>query len=82
MNCPNCGSENVSVQVITDMELKNKHHGIIWWICVGWWWVPVKWLFLTIPALLAKIFIPKRQKIKQTERTICVCQACGNRWDA
>ena len=82
MTCPNCGSENVNVQIITDIELKNKHHGIIWWIFVGLWWVPLKWLFLTIPALLAKIFIPKRQKIKQTERTICVCQTCGNRWDA
>ena len=82
MTCPNCGSQNVSVQVVTDMELKNKHHGIIWWIFVGLWWVPLKWLVLTIPALLAKIFIPKRQKIKQTERTICVCQTCGHRWNA
>lgn len=82
MICPKCKSENANVQVVTDTKLVNKHHGFFWWLCVGWWWVPVKWLLFTIPALLAKIFIPKRQKAKQTQRTVYVCQNCGYRWNA
>ena len=82
MTCPKCGSSNVNVQMVTDTQLKNKHHGIIWWLLIGWWWVPIKWFFLTIPALLVKIFIPKRQRIKQIHRAVCVCQQCGHTWDA
>lgn len=26
MKCPTCGSENVNVQVINEIEIKNKHH--------------------------------------------------------
>ena len=81
MICPKCKSESVNVQVVADVELKNKHHGILWWLFIGWYWVPFKWLVLTLPALLAKIFIPKRQKIKQTEHKVCVCQSCGYQWE-
>lgn len=82
MTCPKCGNGAVTVQVVNETHLKNKHHGAIWWICVGWWWIPIKWLCLTIPALLAKIFIPKRQKAKNIQKTMCVCQNCGNTWQA
>lgn len=82
MTCPKCKSTNVSVQVVTESKLKTKHHNIIWWIIVGWLWIPVKWVVLTIPALLAKIFIPKRQKLKQKHVTMCVCQNCGHSWKA
>lgn len=82
MVCPSCGSKNVNVQIVTESKLVDRHHGIIWWLCVGWWWIFFKWLFLTVPALLAKIFIPKRQKMKQKQITMCVCQACGNKWEA
>lgn len=81
MVCPKCGSENVNVQVVNEIELKNKHHGVLWWLFVGCWWVPIKWIFLAIPALIVKIFRPKRQKVKQTQKSVCVCQSCGNRWD-
>ena len=62
MKCAKCGSENVTVQVINEVKLKNKHHGVIWWLFIGWWWIPFKWLFLTIPALIIKIFGGKKQK--------------------
>lgn len=81
MKCPNCGSENVNIQMVTDTEIKNKHHSVIWWIFVGWWWIPFKWLFLTLPALIVKIFAPKRQKVKQTHRKVCICQNCGHSWE-
>lgn len=80
MVCPKCKSENVSVQIVNEIKLKNKHHGIIWWLCVGWWWIPCKWLFLTIPALFAKIFIPKRQKAVNKTQKKYVCQSCTYTW--
>ena len=81
MVCPKCGSEDVSAQVVVETKLVDKHHGIIWWVCIGWWWVAFKWLFLTLPALIAKIIFPKRQKVKQKQKTVCVCQACGHTWE-
>lgn len=80
MKCPVCGSENVSVQIVTETELKNKHHGVVWWLCIGWWWVPIWWLCFTIPALIIKIFAPKKQKLKQRHKSIRVCQNCGHKW--
>ena len=82
MMCPKCKSENVSIQIVNEIKLKNKHHGLIWWLFVGWWWIPFKWLFLTVPALFAKIFIPKRQKAKNIQKKMCVCQGCGHSWQA
>ena len=68
MKCPVCGSENVNVQIVTETELKNKHHGVFWWLC------------FTIPALIIKIFAPKKQKLKQHHKSIRVCQNCGHKW--
>ena len=82
MVCPKCGSSNVNVQVVTETQLKNKHHGIFWWLCIGWWWIPIKWIFLTIPALIVKIFAPKKQKLKTKQISVCVCQNCGHSWKA
>lgn len=82
MTCPKCGSNNVSVQMVTDTKIVDKHHGIIWWVFIGWWWIFVKWLVFTIPALIVKIFAPKRQKVKQRHHSECVCQNCGYHWRA
>ena len=80
MKCKKCGSENVNIQVVNESHLVTKHHGIIWWIFIGWWWVFFKWLFLTIPALFTAIFIGKRKKIKNVTKKMYVCQNCGNTW--
>ena len=82
MKCPKCGSENVNVQIVNEVELKNKHHGLFWWIFVGWWWIPCKWLFLTLPAFIFKLFGRKKQKVKNIQKSICVCQQCGNTWES
>lgn len=82
MVCPKCGSENVNVQMVTDTQLVNKKRGCLWWLCIGWWWLPFKWLFLTLPALIVKIFAPKRKTLKTTHTNMCVCQACGHSWQA
>lgn len=81
MKCSKCGSENVTTQVINEVTLKDKHHGIIWWILVGWYWIPLKWLLLTIPALIFKIFSHKKQKVVNKKKTVCACQNCGNTWN-
>ena len=81
MTCPKCGSPNVSVQVVNTVRLKNKHHGVFWWLFIGWWWVCFKWLFLTLPALIFKIFGHKRQKAVNIQKTMAVCQACGHTWE-
>lgn len=81
MQCPKCNSTNVNVQIVTETKLKNKHHNILWWIFIGWIWIPIKWLVLTLPALIFKIFGHKKQKVKQTNKQVCVCQSCGNTWE-
>ena len=82
MVCPKCKSESVTTQIVQKMQLKDKHHGIIWWLCIGWWWVPIKWMCFTLPALLFAIFGRKKQKIVTKNKTMCVCQNCGNTWNA
>ncbi len=79
--CPKCGSTNTMIQVVNEQELKNKHHGAFWWICIGWWWILIKWLFFTLPALIIKILKPKKKKIKNKTITKCVCQDCGHNWN-
>lgn len=81
MTCPKCRSENVNVQVVSETQIKNKHHGVIWWLLLGWYWVPIKWLFLTLPALIVKIFAPKKQKFNTTHKSMAVCQSCGHKWE-
>lgn len=82
MHCSNCGSEDVKIQVINESQLITKHHSLIWWIFVGWWWIFIKWLIFTIPALIFKIFgIGKKQKIKNVQKKVVVCQKCGKSWN-
>lgn len=81
MTCPKCKSENVSIQVITESKLVNDHHGLIWWICIGWWWACIKWLIFTLPALIFKVFgIGKRKKIITKYHKEAICQNCGYSW--
>lgn len=77
MTCRKCGSNNVSVQVLAIQ--KRKHHGCIWWLLIGWWLEALLWLFLTLPRLLIALFMPKRTKT--VEKTVCVCQNCGHKWN-
>lgn len=82
MKCPKCGSENVNVQMVSESQLKNKHHSIWYWIFIGWWWRPLLWLFLTIPMLLGKLFGHKDKKLVTQHNSMAVCQNCGHSWKA
>ena len=65
MQCNKCSSNNVTIQVVNEQNLVTKHHGIIWWLFIGWWWFFVKWIVFTIPALIFSIFFGKSKKIKK-----------------
>lgn len=81
MICSKCGSSNVSIQAVNLVKLKNKHHGVLWWLFIGWWWIPIKWMFFTLPALIIKLFKPKKQKIVNITKSVAVCQNCGHQWE-
>lgn len=80
MVCPKCNSNNVSIQAVNEIKLKNKHHGIIWWLCIGWWWIPTKWICFFVPALFIKLFGLDSKRQKAVNKTVkkAVCQNCGN----
>lgn len=82
MTCPKCNSENVTIQITNQVKLKNAHHGVIYWLFVGWWWFFIKWLFFTVPALLIALFGRKKQKAVNKQVKMCVCQGCGYSWKA
>lgn len=80
MKCPKCGSENVNVQIVTESQLKRKHHSFLYWLLIGWWLKPILWFFLFIPMLLGKMFGYKEQKLVTNHKGIKVCQNCGYNW--
>lgn len=82
MICPTCGSENVNAQMVSETDLKLKRKGVIYWIFIGWWWIPIKWVFLFFPALIMKIFAPKKYKTRTQHKSVWICQNCGNHWNA
>lgn len=79
MTCPKCGSENVSVQMVTEVKEKRKK-GVLYWLLVGWWWEPLAWLFLTLPKLIIALFGRKKKVVSKT-RKMAVCQSCGHTWE-
>lgn len=86
MTCPKCGGNNVNVQVVqenrggttitkTKGSMKEKGHGLLWWLFIGWWWKIVDlciWFFAFFPRLIVHIIgsavFPKKKKYK-TEST-------------
>jgi len=79
MKCPKCGSENVTIQAVTEVKEKRKK-GLLYWLFIGWWWELFAWIFLTLPKLLIALF-SKKTKIKSKTRSVAVCQNCGKRWN-
>ena len=78
MVCPNCGGKNVSVQTFSEQvgttsisnttsKYKEKGHGILWWLCIGWWWWIVDlltWIFMFFPRLIMRLFSSPYKKKK------------------
>jgi len=72
MICPKCGSENVNVQMVTD--IKTKRRG-----CFAWF----LWILLAVCTLGIVLIIPllTNSKISSKQRKVMLCQNCGNSWD-
>ncbi len=81
LKCPKCGSNNVVVQVASETKSEKQKHGCLWWLLIGWWLELVLWIFLTVPRLLIALFMPKRQKITTSHKSVAVCQNCGGMFD-
>lgn len=93
--CPRCGSNNISFQreqtanfgagtnkVVIQQAKKSK--GCLWWMMIGFWWVPVYWILI---GWWWRALFGGRTKSginfnasKSINRTIAVCQNCGNSW--
>ena len=99
MKCKKCGSENVLIQQVTvEEKTKSKsnhyfvHHGILYWLLIGWWWEIIK-LFgrfmLAVCTFGVSILFRHKHKVgvtngtsttKMKMKTVCTCQGCGNVW--
>lgn len=84
--CPKCGSCDVDVQVVqenlggktkirTKSKYKEKGHGFIWWLTIGWWWWIVdlfSWILFFVPRLVLRIFASpfKKKKYEEKSKTV------------
>lgn len=83
MTCPKCGSDKVTVQLVSESHVEKQHHNVGWWIAIGWWWMPLKWIFFFGIALVAKILNRKKSyKTVYEHKSMCICQNCGHTWEA
>lgn len=75
MTCPKCGSENVTVTVEqTNAKTRNRGNGCLW--SLGRW-------TLIICTCGLWLLVGRRKgsgKTKYTNKTVAICQNCGNRW--
>ena len=70
MICPRCGSADVNVQAVS--IVRNRPHGMFYWLFFGWLIDLLLWIFWTIPRLLIALFFPRRTTTRI--RSVAVCQ--------
>ncbi len=71
MRCPKCGSENVIVQAVTEVETKRRG-------CFGW----MMWIVLALLTAGLILIIPllTNSKTKSKTKKKAICQKCGKSW--
>ena len=71
LTCARCGSTNLSLQAVTDVETKRRG-------CFGW----MVWILLAVCTLGLILIIPLLTNSKTVSKTHteAICQNCGNRW--
>lgn len=103
--CPYCGSGNVDVNIHkeegnsrsvtkTKSKYKEKGHGCIWWLTIGWWgWIVdlFMWIFAFPIRFLIQLFKKKKYKGKATSvtttmhetvyKSVFLCKNCGHHWE-
>lgn len=75
MVCPKCNSTNVNVTTeATSMHTRNRGRGCIWGIVRGLLIICTCGLWLLVGKSKGK----SNTKVKN--KTVCICQNCGNKW--
>lgn len=67
MQCPKCGSTNVSVQAVAEQKKRGCFMSLLW-------------ILLAVFTLGMVIWIPLLTKKGSKTKTYAVCQQCGHRW--
>ena len=87
MQCPKCKSENVNISreqtgtIGGARTYGKKHHGLIYWIFVGWWIWIYKIIFIPFSILFGKRKKTNTLMAQKTfNKTVAICQDCGNVW--
>lgn len=104
IRCPHCGGINVEVTIHkeagnsksvtkTKSKYKEKGHGCIWWLTIGWWWWIVDlfmWIFVFPIRFLIQLFKEKKYKGNSTSvtetshktvyKSVFLCKDCGHHW--
>lgn len=93
--CPRCGSNNITyqreqsgnigaAQNTVVIKEPRKSRGCLYWLFIGWWLMPMYWLL--IGWWWSLLFGGKKRgginlhADKAINKTIAVCQNCGNSW--
>lgn len=76
-------------------KTSQKGHGCMWWLCIGWWWWMFAFMWEMIKFCCTgglSLFFRRRKggnlkgstisASKTINRTVAVCQDCGNTWKA
>ena len=74
MLCKKCHSDRIHFTTVNQVHLKNKHHGVIYWLFLGWWLKPLLWFLFTIPMLIIKIFRPRKYRTRNKLVTTYTCK--------
>ena len=106
MICPSCGSDSISVDTFQEslgtttvsndkFKFKQKGHGCLWWLFIGWWWWIIDlvlWICFFPFRLIIQLL--KKKKYKGTAKTVSqsinekkkkkifTCHSCGYSWSA
>ena len=88
LTCPACAGTNVDTQIFqenlgsetvthTKSKYKQKGHGCLWWLFIGWWWWIVDlllWVFFFVPRLIIRLFAApfKKKKYKGSSTSVAV----------
>lgn len=86
LTCPACGGTHVESQIFqetlgaetvtqTKSKYKEKGHGCMWWLFIGWWWWIIDlllWIFFFTPRLIIRLIAApfKKKKYKGSSTSI------------
>ena len=104
IRCPKCKQYTVDIQTHredrgsvtstkTISKYKEKGHGCLWWLFIGWWWWFIDlllWIFMFFPRLIIQLlkkkkYVGKSKSVSTTVNNIVykkifVCKNCGYSW--